>query len=100
MKGKDTRHQPPRKPSNIVAVSREFISAQKSITLSVDFFFINKYVFLMAVSKNICFTTTSHCSTWAVQNYWNVLKEVPMMYYRRGLRVEIVLGDLEFKLLE
>jgi hypothetical protein len=100
MKGNDTRQKTVRKSSNIVALPREFISAQKSITLSVDFFFINKYVFLMTVSKNVCFTTTSHCSTRKVRHYWNFLKEVLMMYYRRGLRVEIVRGDLEFKPLE
>ena len=66
MKGNDTQQQTTRKPLNIVAVPREFISAQKSITLSVDFFFINKYVFLMTVSKHVCFTTTSHCSKRAV----------------------------------
>ena len=100
MKGNDTRQITIRKQSNIVAVPREFLSAQKSITLSVDFFFINKYVFLMTVSKHVCFTTTSHCSTRAVRHYWKFLKEVLMMYYRRGLRVTIVRGDLEFKPLE
>ena len=42
MKGNNTQQKTARKTSNIVAVPREFISAQKSITLSVDFFFINK----------------------------------------------------------
>ncbi len=101
MKGNSTQQTTTRKSSNIVTVPREFLSAaQKSITLSVDFFFINKYVFLMTVSKNVSFTTTSHCSTQKVRHYWNFLKEVLMMYYRRGLRVTIVQGDLEFKPLE
>jgi hypothetical protein len=100
MKGNSTRQTTTRKLSNIVAVPREFISAQKSITVSVDFFFINKYVFLMMVSKNVCFTTTSHCSMRKVQHYWIFLKEVLMMYYCRGLRVTIVRGDLEFKSLD
>ena len=60
MKGNDTQQQPPRKPLSIVAVPCEFILAQKIIMLSVDFVFINKYVFLMMVSKHVCFTTTSH----------------------------------------
>ena len=54
----------------------------------------------MTVSKNVCFTMTSHCSTRKVHHYWNFLNEVLMMYYCRGLRVEIVRGDLEFKPLE
>ena len=70
MKGNSTRQTTTRKSLNIVAVPREFISAQKSIMVSVDFFFINKYVFLMTVSKNVCFTTTSHCSTQKVRHYW------------------------------
>ena len=97
MKGNDTRHKTTRKLLNIVAVPREFLSAHKSITLGVDFFFINKYVFLMTMSQNVCFTMTSHCSTQKVQHYWIFLKEVLMMYYRRGLCVEMVRGDLEFK---
>ena len=100
MKGNDMQQKTNRKLSNIVAVPREFLSTQKSITLSVDFFFINKYVFLMTMSKNVCFTTTSHCSTQKVRHYCNFLKVVLMMYYRRGLRMKIVQGDLEFKPLE
>jgi hypothetical protein len=68
--------------------------------VSVNFFFINKYVFLMTVSKNVRFTTTSHCSTRKERHYWNFLKEVLLIYYRRGLRVTLVRGDLEFKPLE
>ena len=100
MKGNTTRLITVRKMSNIVVVPRELLSAHKSITLSVDFFFINKYVFLMTLSGNICFTTTSHCSTRAVRHYWKFLKEVLLMYYRRGLRITIVRGNLEFKPLE
>ena len=95
MKGNSTRQKTGQKSSNIVAVPCEFINAQKSVTVSVNFFFINKYVFLMTVSKNICFTTTSHCSTRKVQHYWNFLKEVLIMYYRRGLRVTLLRGELE-----
>jgi hypothetical protein len=68
MKGNSTRKKTVQKSSNLVAVPREFISAQKSFTVSVDFFFINKYVFLMTVSKHVCFTTTSHCSTRKVRH--------------------------------
>ncbi len=71
MKGNSTRQMTVQKLSNIVAVPCDFISAQKSVTVSVNFLFINKYVFLMTVSKNVCFTTTSHCSTWKVRHYWN-----------------------------
>jgi hypothetical protein len=35
-----------------------------------------------------------------VRHYWNFLKEVLMIYYRRGLRVTLVRADLEFKPLE
>ena len=80
-KGNSTQQTTTRKFSNIVAVPREFISAQKSITVSVDFFFVKTYVFLIMVSKKVCFTTTSHCSTRKVQHYWIFLKEVLMMYY-------------------
>ena len=68
MKGNSTRQKTIRKSSSIVAVPREFISAQKNVTVSVDFFFINKYVLLMTVRKNVCLTTTSHCSTRKVQH--------------------------------
>jgi hypothetical protein len=54
----------------------------------------------MTVSKHVCFTTTSHCSTRAVRavrHYWIFFKEVLMMYHCRGLHVNMVRGDLEFK---
>ena len=69
LKRNSKRQKTIRKSSSIVAVPREFISAQKNVTVSVDFFFINKYVFLTTVSTNVCFMTTSHCSTWKVQ-FW------------------------------
>jgi len=97
LKGNSTQQKTIRKLSCIVAVPQEFISAQKNVTVSVDFFFINKYVFLTTVSTNVCSTTTSHCSTQKVRHYWNFLKEVLLIYYRRGLRVTLVQADLEFK---
>ena len=100
MKGNSTRQKTIRKSSSIVAVPQEFISAQKNVNVSVNFFFINKYVFLTTVSTNVCFTTTSHCSTQKVRHYWNFLKEVLLIYYRRGLRVTLVRADLESKPLE
>ena len=53
MKGNSTRQMKTQKLSNIVAVPCEFISSQKSVTVSVNLFFINKYVFLMMVSKHV-----------------------------------------------
>ena len=60
LKGNSTQQKTIRKLSSIVAVPQEFISAQKNVTVSVDFFFIKEYVFLTTVSTNVCFTTTSH----------------------------------------
>ncbi len=69
LKGNSTRQKTIQKLSSIVAVPREFISAQKNVAVSVNFFFINKYVFLTTVSTNVCFMTTSHCSTRKVRHY-------------------------------
>ena len=68
-KGNTVRCNAKIRESNIVAVPQELIAAQKKVVLSLDLFFINRYVFLITYSDKICFTTTSHVSTRAVRHY-------------------------------
>ena len=85
-----------RRELNIVAVPRELIAAQKKVVLSLDLFFINRYVFMITYSDNICFTTTSHVSTRAVRHYWPFFKQVCLQYATIGFNIVVIRGDLEF----
>ena len=49
-KGNTVRCNAKIRESNIVAVPRELIAAQKKVLLSLDLFFVNRYVFLITCS--------------------------------------------------
>jgi hypothetical protein len=69
-KGNTVRRPAKSTPSSIVSVPKELIKAQKNVTLSMYFFFINqKHIFLMTYSKNICFTTNTHVVSRKVKDY-------------------------------
>ncbi len=90
--------QPAKKnPTSIVAVPKELIQAQERVTLCIDFFFINqKHIFLMTYSENICFTTNTHVVGRKVKHYWSFLKDIYIMYLKRGLKIMRIWADLEF----
>ncbi len=71
-----------------VAVPKALILAQEKVTLCISFFFINqKHIFLMTYSENICFTTNTHVVGSKVKQYWYFLKDIYMMYLKRGFKV-------------
>jgi hypothetical protein len=95
-KGNTVRRNAKIQESNIVAVPRELIAAQKKVVLSLDLFFISRYMFLITYSDKICFTTMSHVSTRAVGHYWPFFKQVCLQCTTRGFNIVVIRGDLEF----
>ena len=87
--------------SSIVSIPKELLQAQKKVTLSIDFFYINeKHIFLMTYSENICYTTTSHVVSCKVKDYWSLLKGIYKKYFVRGLVIVTIKADLEFTTLQ
>ena len=87
--------------SSIVSIPKELLQAQKKVTLSIDFFYINeKHIFLMTYSDNICYTTTSHVVSCKVKDYWSLLKGIYKKYFVRGLVIVTIKADLEFTTLQ
>ncbi len=41
----------------------------------------------MTYSENICFTTNTHVVGRKVKQYWSFLKDIYMMYLKRGFKV-------------
>ena len=100
-KGNTVRHPAKLTPSSIVSVPKELIKAQKNVTLSIDFFFINqRHIFLMTYSENICFTTNTHVVSRKVKDYWYFLKDIYKRYLVHGLSIRKIKADLEFATLQ
>ena len=75
-KAKGNTLQRPAKPSptSIVSVPKELLEAQKKVTLSIDFIYINqKHIFLMTYSEKIFFTNNTHVVSQKVNEYWPFL---------------------------
>jgi hypothetical protein len=100
-KGNTVRRPAKLTPSSIVSVPKELLEAQKNVTLSIGFFFINqKHIFLMTYSDNICFTTNTHVGSRKVKDYWSFLKDVYKRYLVCGLSIRKIKADLEFTTLQ
>jgi hypothetical protein len=77
VKGNTVQRPAKSSPASIVSVPKELLEAQKKVTLSIDFFYINqKHIFLMAYSENICFTNNTHVVSRKVKDYWSFLKDI------------------------
>ena len=79
-----------------MSVPKELLQAQKRVTLSIDFFYINqKYIFLMTYSENICFTTNTHVVSQKVKDYWSFLMDIYKKYLVCGFMIMRIRADLE-----
>ena len=68
-KGNTVRQPAKANPMSIVSEPKELLQAQKKVTLSIHFFYINqKHIFMMMYSENICFTTNIHVFSQKVKD--------------------------------
>jgi hypothetical protein len=100
-KGNTVRRTAKADPTSIVSVPMELLQAQKKVTLSIDFFYINqKHIFLMTYSENICFKTNTHIVSRKVKDYWSFLKDIYKKYLVRGFIIMRIRADLKFATLQ
>jgi len=60
MKGNTVRKNAKRMTQSIVKVPTKFIKLHQNVELAIDVFFINKHIFFITFSTQICFTTITH----------------------------------------
>ena len=82
---------------NYVAIPRDFVLANKHLTLAADVFFVEGIPFLLTLSRRVKFVTAEHCPVRTAVALSNHMKTVLRVYNRAGFTVCYVLMDGEFE---
>ena len=86
--------------TDLVKIPVEIRDLHKYITISIDIFFVNKIVFFITLSQNICFTTVTHLLNCELEMIFKAFKSIFKYYYQRGFQLTVVTADGEFKPLD
>jgi hypothetical protein len=68
----------------------------KSVSLSVDFFYVNGHVFFTSKSAKLNFVTAKYHKTRGMKSIIETLNEIKQIYHSRGFIIENMHGDNEF----
>ncbi len=97
MKGNTTvRRNGKHMAQSIVKDSKELIKLQQDVELAIDYFFVNKHIFLTTMSTKICFTTVTHLAYRMKAFIWEALHATYTMYLLCGFRIVVIAGDHKF----
>ncbi len=97
IRGKKVRRKPEHVNTEIVAIPREILEIQKSVTLVADVMLVNKVPFLISSSRNINLTTIEHVPHPTASKLALLLHRIIRVYARAGFRVQTILMDNEFE---
>jgi hypothetical protein len=70
------------------------------VFLTTDIFFVNKYLFFLALSRKIAFTAINHLMDHTVPHIFKAFKEIYQYYLQRGFHITVVHADGEFAALK
>ena len=82
---------------NYVAIPRDFVSANKHLTLAADVFFVDGIPFLLTLSRQVKFVTAKQCPVRTAVALSNHMKKILRVYNHAGFIVRYVLMDGEFE---
>ena len=68
----------------------------KSVSLSVDFFYVNGHVFFTSKSAKLNFVTAKYHKTRGMKSMIDTLDEIKQIYHSRGFIIDNIHGDNEF----
>ena len=97
VRGETVRIRPDPVVENYVAIPRDFVLANKHLTLAADVFFVDGIPFLLTLSRRVKFVTAEHCPVRTAVALSNHMKKVLRVYNRAGFTVRYVLMDGEFE---
>jgi hypothetical protein len=83
--------------ADYVAVPRELVAANRTVTLAADVFFVDRTAFLLTVSRRIKFATAKHV---LVRTALSLSKHMTRVLEVYGCRVRSILMDGEFEKLK
>jgi len=80
VRGKTVRIRPDPVVENYVAIPRDFVLANKHLTLAADVFFVDGIPFLLTLSRRVKFVTAEHCPVRTAVALSNHMKKVLRVY--------------------
>ena len=100
LKGKTVRRKAPVVIQDIVKVPTEIRQYHKSVTLSIDIFFVNGIPYFATLSLRICFLSVTHLTNRKIPTIFSALWAMHNFYLQKGFQIVFIKGDGEFKPLE
>jgi hypothetical protein len=101
LKGKTTRKSAQAVVvEDLIPILKHLINMHKNVTLAIDICFVNKNPFFVTLSRNICFTTSTHLSNQTLKTIFKAFRVVFNYYYKHGFRITTVMANGEFAALQ
>ena len=77
LKGKTTRKSAQAVVvEDLIPFPKHLINMHKNVTLAIDICFVNKILFFVTLSQNICFTTSTHLSNQTLKMIFKAFRGV------------------------
>ena len=91
-----TRLKPSANKIEKVPLPLPVYTQHKSVSISVDFFYVNGHAFFTSKSAKLNFVTAKYHKTRGMKSIIETLNEIKLIYHSRGFRIENIHGDNEF----
>ena len=96
LQGTMTRQKPTTNKIEKIPLPLPISTHHTSVSLSVDFFYVNGHTFFTSKSAKLNFTTAKYHKTRNMKSIITTLNEIRQIYSSRGFRIENIHGDNEF----
>ena len=96
LQGAMTRLKPTNNKIEKIPLPLPISNQHKSISISVDFFYVNGHVFFTSKSSKLNFVTAKYHKTRGMKSIIATLDDIRQIYHSRGFIIDNIHGDNEF----
>lgn len=100
LRGKTVRRRPEHVRTDYVEIPKDFLSAYRNVTLTVDVMFVNGLPFLVTHSRGINLLTIEFAKSRTAANLATLVARVVDIYMAAGFHVQTAMMDMEFEALK
>ena len=93
VRGKTIQRKPKSVVEEYIAVTKEFVSRHKFISMAADVFFVNGIALLLTVARKLNFVTVEHTPVCIAKSLVKHIKHVLQVYDIAGFTVRYVMMD-------
>ena len=96
LQGAMTRLKPTTNKIEKIPLPIPVSNQHKSVSLSVDFFYVNGHAFFTSKSSKLNFVTVKYHKTRSMKSIIETLDDIKQIYHSRGFIIDNIHGDNEF----